>query len=432
MTHYFPFERRQSLLEKCIALAFKEAWRETDQDIRAEAERINSQVADPIFAYEAFDLPKINQSFVVPESDAFSRSVLLWKNMYDVNKDNFSKDGHTIHEIQPHRYTFNTSLFDVSQVGTKMSLRQVIKMIHSLFTENQDLLYGVLLHDGKSFFNPLHPINAQALVRKYSLEKYKQNEGQLDAEIYKVMIYTYKNSFKDMNKVLVNDSTNAIFTTHLLTVLSMLELKSQFGTKINHINSLNETLGTRHYNDREAWTYSRFQYSTEMIRTNESGAAVQDIHIQPVQLINSGIASPYYGIVAEKYSPDGIRGYQLSPMLSCNLGRVYTNINSKGEIEVPGVNVCTGSESNTSEAGRLTLNHANLDSPYFRDTLAHGAYQFANISIRMALGIYSEFFDLPKIDIMVTLPPKPPISFDEFKRNNPNAKFSDYIYAIRH
>jgi hypothetical protein len=246
------------------------------------------------------------------------------------------------------------------------------------------------------------------------------------------MIYTYKQSFDKMDSALVDDSMNAIFTTHLLTVLSMLELKSQFGTKITHIRSLSETLGTNNYSEREAWTFSKFQYSTETIRTNDAGVAVQDIHIQPVQLINSGIASPYYGIVAEKYSSGGARGYQLSPMLSCNLGRAYTHINRNGEVEVPGVSVCTGStHSNTSEAGRLTLNHANLGSPYFSDTLAHGSYQFANISIRMALGIYSEFFDLPKIDIMVTLPPKPPISFDEFKRNYHNAKFSDYIQAIK-
>lgn len=432
MTHYFPFQKRQSLIEKCLALAFKETWQEKDNDIHAEAARIDLQAAEPVFAYETFDLPKINQSFVVPESNAFSRSVLLWKNMYDISKDNFSTEESPTVKIKPDRYSFNTGLFDVSQVGTKMSLRQVIKMIHSLFTDNQDLLYGVLLHDGKRFFNPLHPINAQALVRKYSLEKYKQNEGQLDEEIYKVMIYTYRQKFDQMNKVLVDDSMNAIFTTHLLTVLSMLELKSQFGTKITHIDTLSEILGTNNYNDREAWTYSKFQYRTETVRTSDAVTAVQGIHIQPVQLINSGIASPYYGIVAEKYSSQNrTLGYQLSPMLSCNLGLAYTHINRNGEIEVPGVSVCTGGTSNTSEAGRLTLNHANLGSPYFSDTLTQGSFQFANISIRMALGIYSEFFDLPKIDIMVTLPPKPPISFDEFKRNNPNARFSDYIQAIK-
>lgn len=399
----------------------------------AEQAAINNSLSNPKFTYEGFDLRRVDQTFIMPESDAFNRSVLLWKDIYDENKTWFSerRSSSTRVTIEPHRYYFNSDWFEVSQIDKKMSIRQTVTMAHTLFSNDENLMYGILMHDGKKFFNPLHPLNAQAMIRKFADIKLTSSRD-FDEELYTVMVFTYKPKVREEQKFLFDESAAEIFTKHLLNVLGLLESKSQYAESITEIRSQNITFGSRNLNYMSVYPFSKIEYLVDTIRASEDGKVKNDVHLQPVQLINNGLAAPYYGIVAQKHSREtGLIGFQLSPMMSCNIGQPSVTVRNNVDVEVSGLSVCTGSESNNSDAGRLTLNHANLGSPYFSDVLTSGSFCFAKTSVRMALGIYSEFFDLPRIDILGAIPPKAPISFDEFKKKNPSAKFSDYIKSIK-
>ena len=203
-------------------------------------------------------------------------------------------------------------------------------------------------------------------------------------------------------------------------------------TKITQIYPLADVNGTMNLNLYDTATFDTLKYSYYIIEDPSSNEYPGDVYIQPVQLINTGLAYPFYGITAVRYIPNyDVRGYQLSPMQSCNLGASHIYKAKDGSIEIPADSVCTGNYSNKSPEGRATLNHANLSSAFFHDVMSTGSYTFADVCVKLSLGIYAEFFGLDPISIEPEPEAKIPISFEEFKRKNKDATLVQYLAFIK-
>lgn len=439
MTDYYPHEHRKSILESCLFYAFKEAWLDQEKSI-AEMMKNSSAVAKSTkekFAYEMFNLKSSNQTFNISDSELFAKSVSLVQNVESVVKKaiNTVESGSKLRAITFRRQSFRSGDFSVSQIGEKMSYMEAIKFLHSLYISSPDILYGALLYDGTRFINPLHPINAQSLVKnieKEDSEGTKPTRDSMDLKRYKVMLYTYNNKENMIaNKFLFDKNLEGVFTGQILNVLAMLQFESKEMMKITKWYSFSDMNGQSHERQYQAHGWKTFKFNYETVNKNANGES-SNIYLQPVQLVNDGIATPYYGIVAEKDHPgtSGTRGYQLSPMHSCNVGATYVKIYTTGNVSVEAGSVCTGRYQNKSEDGKLSLNHANLGSPYFRDILGYGSMTFADLCVKVSLGIYADAFGMEKISISVE-EENNVISFEEYKKINKNAKLKDYLLKIK-
>lgn len=424
MTDYYPYQNRKSLIEKCLLNAFKETWRAKENEVRAAINDGQISTLEKKEPYASFNLKQVNQNFELGESELFTNTTLLHANMYDIDSSNFymettsrPKNGK---EISIKTLRFDDSMFDTTQINERMSYNDAIKLLHNLYISSPTLIYGALLNDGSKFINPLHPLIAQSFIKN-------NGDQDADAKMYRIIIYTYKDNLSESKNKFVREPKYAkLFTDHLLGILAMLDIKSNFGSKITSYQQLRDS-----DNRDDVKTWSQFKYNY-VIKNIQEGSSYSDVNLQPVQLINNGLAVPYYGIVAEKYNENhGTVGYQLSPMLSCNVGYPYVNIFDDGDISVRSLNVCTGNYSNTSKEGRLSLNHANLNSPYFSDTMGTGSLTFAEVCVKMSLGIYAEFFDLERINFMPEEEPALPISFEEYKKLNPTSTLKKYLESIK-
>jgi hypothetical protein len=428
MTQYYPSQNRRSLIENCLLNAYIEAWEEKATETRAAIDSNDSKVTVAPFAYESFILGKCKQSFKTLDNDIFTDASLLFKNMYDASADSmetrvFSDTGNI--RITPKAMRFESNAFDTMTIENKMSYIDAVKFIHSLYLSSPDIIYGVLLHNGTEFINPLHPLIAQSMTKTMD-----STNARLLSDSYKVMIYTYKpkEHLEPIRYDILHDTSfDATFTTHILKCLGLLEFKNETTEIVTSYSSLDDL--NNHNRQHDIHRYKSFRYETHV--TNVEKASVDELIFQPVQIINSGIASPYYGFAAERYNGQTTRGYHLSPMLSCNINFPESTIKKNGDVSVSATSVCTGNYANSSDAGRLSLNHANLGSPYFRDVLTHGSFAFAKICVRISLGIYAEFFDLQRIDIALPSKPVIPISFVAYRAKHPNASLKDYLASIK-
>jgi len=121
----------------------------------------------------------------------------------------------------------------------------------------------------------------------------------------------------------------------------------------------------------------------------------------PHQILNDGLAYPYYGFSAVKKRGHSLNGYNLSPMLSANIG---SNV-STNENDLTATNVCTGRTKATTVEGPKTLNHSNLRSPLNRDILLDGWQYLVQASIETSVELLKEF----------TTPAKTELTRDDFK-----------------
>jgi hypothetical protein len=341
--------------------------------------------------------------------------------MYDEDSNTMiinNKD--TFDQILPVAKRFDPSHFDMMTIENKMSFKDAVKFAHAFYLSSPGLMYGILLHNNKKFINPLHPLVAQSVSKALN-----KDASVLDTSIYKVIIYTYKETANDEhNAFFRNENLSKIFTDQIFNTLGLLELKVELQKKIISYSSPKEQ------DLHEIYGYKDFIYKTEEI--NKNTVQTENIDFQPVQLINYGIVFPYYGTVAQKHNNTrNNKGYQLSPMLSPNIGFPKFSIFKEDKrLSIDGQGVCTGKLPQHSLNGKKSLNHANLGSPFFREVMTPGVYTFADISIKVSLSIYAELFGLDKIDSFTQLE-KPPMSFVEFRLKYPSKGLKDYLLSIK-
>lgn len=440
MINYYPIQNRKPLIEQCILQAFKDTYASQEASIKAEIKDGTITEQESTLIYESFKLSKFNQDYQIGNSALFVDTLSLFDKMYQAESIFFRarddrRNSKDIMSISPHRTDFVGNDFEINQIDAKMTYADAIKFIHAFYKSNPDSIYGVMLSAGSRFFNPLHPLNAQAFVRKYGMDKH-ENEFMADSSkaIYTIVIYSYKDKSllqKNTESLFVKQYED-VFMSHLLSVLALMDNQKKITTKITQAYTLTQVNGTSNVNLYDVSTFDTFRYHYDIIEDSASNAYQGDVHIQPVQLINAGIAYPFYGITAVKYvRGDSPRGYQLSPMHSCNVGETHLYKSEDGTIEIPGGSVCTGNYNNTSPEGRATLNHANLSSAFFSNVMATGAYTFADICVKLSLSIYAEFFGLDPISIASEPEIKIPISFEEFKRKHKDATLVQYLASIK-
>jgi hypothetical protein len=421
MTNYAPIMNRRSLLEGCLFNAFKEEWIQQKEECILNMNSQSGIIQNKPYAYESFNLKNGEQNFSSLDNPIFTESLLLFKKMYDEDSNTMiASDKDTFIQAIPTSRRFDTTHFDMMTIEDKMSFKDAVKFAHSFYLSSPGLMYGILLHNNKKFINPLHPLIAQSVAKTLN-----KDASVLDSSTYKVIIYTYKETTTDENNAFFrNENLSKIFTDQIFNTLALLELKVELQKKIVNYNN------PREQETHVLYGYKDFIYKTEDI--NKDTAPAENLELQPVQLINSGIVFPYYGTVAQKHANmRNNKGYQLSPMLSPNIGMPRFSILKEDEsLSIEGRGVCTGKLQQYSLNGKKSLNHANLGSPFFREVMASGAYTFADISVKISLSIYAELFDLERIDSFTQLE-KPPISFVEFRLKHPSKGLKDYLLSIK-
>lgn len=441
MINYYPFENRKPLIEQCILQAFKDTYKSQEESVKAEMKDGTLTEQTSTLIYESFKLSKLNQDYQIGNSALFTDTVSLFNKMHQSEPTFFSprterRNSQDMTSMRPSRRDFVGNDFDINQIDAKMTYADAMKFIHALYKSSPDTIYGVMLSNGNNkFFNPLHPLNAQAFVRKYSMDKH-ENEFMSESSkaIYTVIIYSYKDkpSLKKYNDLLFVKQYEDLFMSHLLSVLALMDNQKKITTKITQVYTLAQVNGTNNPNPYDVSTFDTFKYGYEIQEDSANNTYPGDVYIQPVQLINTGLAYPFYGITAVKYiRGDSTLGYQLSPMHSCNIGEAYVYKAQDGSIDIPGGSVCTGNYNNTSPEGRATLNHANLSSAFFNSVMATGSYTFADVCVKLSLSIYAEFFGLDPISISSEPEIKIPISFEEFKRKHKDATLVQYLASIK-
>ena len=105
--------------------------------------------------------------------------------------------------------------------------------------------------------------------------------------------------------------------------------------------------------------------------------------VVPVQILSSNTVVPYYGAVLINTQEHSVKGINLSPFKSCNLseGTMVQNPNFGS--------VCTGSKSNRTLEGLMTLSYSNTLSPYSSGLFVHGgALDYAKKMIDKSIEIY--------------------------------------------
>ena len=104
----------------------------------------------------------------------------------------------------------------------------------------------------------------------------------------------------------------------------------------------------------------------------------------PQQILNTGVAYPYYGISVTKINRGDLEGFHLTPMLSANIGDRLPE-----ESRLISNSVCTGQIRKTSLEGTKTLNHSNLTSPLTRSILVNTWESFVVASLQVSIELYS-------------------------------------------
>lgn len=416
MKNYSPVRQLKSVLDTCIYNAFKDTWEYIKKETLLEIGGGRQNIETQPFSYESFKLNTSNQNFEVSSSPLFESAKQLFEKMY-ANDKTTVKNVKLQYDNEVNNIDFNSSMFDTSTISEKISYIDAIKLAHQLYVSSPELIYGMLLHDGNKFINPLHPIITHSFSKHYK-ENIKNIIADASKEKYSIIIYTYKNGYKSgeilNDDFLYDDMHEELFANHIYSILALLEQKNEiYEKKISYVDTSNKnTMFDR---------YGHFEYTS---KCNES--SLFNVSLQPVQLVNDGIATPYYGIVAEQNRNGDVYGYQLAPMLSCNLGRVYLQ-NRQDSIKTSATSVCTGNFPKTSLAGKLSLNHAYLGSAYFKQIMARSAINFAQVSLKISISMYAELLELQPINMNFKKQKRILKSFASYKANNKDATLQDYL-----
>lgn len=440
MKKYGQYENHQTtILDACILNAFKNEYHEQCNILNEmHSNSILNSVTKDEKIFNNFNLAKGNQLFKLKGSNLFNQSTLLFHDMYQIDKNcMYIKSSQNKIELFTKGHTFNNnnqdnnneSFFDVVELDETMSYFNAVKFAYEMQKSSNGLLYGIVLKRNDIFINPLHPIIAQSLTKKH---KDKANNSEYNALLnnqYNVFIYAYnKDVINECPFELFNNDLRDTFKNHIFNVLAMLEQTFESSTKISSINDIRNDRTAYNVSEYAPYQYRELSYIYE--ETFEDKENEYNVNIEPVQVVNDKLIYPYYGIVAQKYSmTTSMKGYQLSPMLSPNVGSFRGSISmldNNEKCSILGGSICTGRLSSSSENGWRSLNHANLGSPYFRDILSIGAFTFAKLSLDISLNIYARFLDLELLDI--DLKQKSiPISFETFKKKGFGILFKEYI-----
>jgi len=272
-------------------------------------------------------------------------------------------DNTTCKETELLLNSLTSTIVNIDNAG---NYSQCIQKIHLLQTKLKTMLYGVILINGKTLLNPLHPITAMLMA---DTEKYKE----LHNLNYRIAIYAY-DSIEVYETIHQKYYSSTADPVHIQNTLNNLVKVSahQVQTKIK-LEKIDESTNS---NDvLLKYRLSKYQ--------NENPDF--EFYLSAHQMLTKGIVLPYYGASFIKLNGSTV-GAHITPQHSCNIS---------GDCLPPTLtastkwrSVCTGSLPNSTLTGLRTLNHANLLSPYNKVILTPGALVYAQMAVIQSLKIY--------------------------------------------
>jgi hypothetical protein len=250
---------------------------------------------------------------------------------------------------------------------------------------NNENIYGVLIENtansksntNKYMFNPLHPINAFMVLtgliklpeegnlhifeyNDYSMEQLKEfkDNGNLEANIEKYQS-DYNNLFSTISPFILDEKMiiNQKAEVDDYDVTSIID--SPFLEAIDvEVNITKKTVLSDGYSKIKSM-------------------------VIPTQMLASGIATPYYGLILVNKPTDyeNLSGMQLSPMITGNINSSFRSTYKEQLNFTCSGNICTGSQNPSTRKGWLTLSKVNLSSMFFDDIIdSRHVLQFATAS----------------------------------------------------
>jgi hypothetical protein len=269
--------------------------------------------------------------------------------------------------------------------------------------------YGALIKlqiDGKSLIlNPFNPLNAVKIKTFFSDNPYIKDTQ------CKFFVYELKNIEK-ATRDQVNSEKEKLYD--VLAPYSDEEEKYDLITEKENINvnvvsvrtSANEPFVAK-YIRQNIKTSQEMNSLLSLVRgtqIEEGHRLIKKIEVKkenmmegdiylivPHNLINDGVMYPYYGhsLIVKKSTNNSFYGGHLTPFLSPNIG--IGNYDDRATMSEGYRSLCTGSVPSYKMEGWRTISHANLLSPYFKNTIKYIFWKaFQEASIEISNEIYEE------------------------------------------
>lgn len=431
ITDFLP--KRKTYLQTVIDSSFKEAQSKAIADVQEQIRNKSVlEAGEKINAIKSFNPAAQNQVLQINDSSVLLNdsksiwidSIELLNKQPDRNGDIFSHPKNTF-AMPSH------SVFEITSINDLYDIETCMSIIREVYESTKDTFYGCLLKSSSgTFVNPLHPIIAQS-----QSESNKPLKGTFRIVIFHIKKDEFKKWSDGYKKN--QERSGSTYTKDPDLLYSKKYDSKFFNSIISNIGSIVESEESMFVPSRIV-DYTETSVRYENILVDKDGNQIINDpnktrdYLIPVQLVNMGFVVPHYGLVeikqmsGERYA----RGMQLSPMLSCNVG----NPTIKNSIPIYG-SVCTGGMVNDSNGGRNSLNHANLNSPFFRDLLCEGSFRYGQIANQISFSIYSKMFGHEPVvfDLDESMPVKVPekMSFDDYKKMFDGATLKDYLAYVR-
>ena len=262
------------------------------------------------------------------------------------------------------------------ELTTKMNMNDLLIFCSDLARD--ELFYGVLAigPDNKQI-NPFHPLVAKHIV---------STDYNPDI-LYRVILFSIPESQttnQSVRQILrKDDELESLFIANVQAQLTMADSGIDTNTSVTGAESdINNKIFNFIINEQEIET----NRISRMSLANSS----EDIKfLIPCQILINRLGIPYYGsaIIEYKREDTEVHGSQITPMMTPNLSS--SSFGQDIDTITRG-SVCTGNIENNKIEGLQRINVANLDSPYFREILQDGWFQFAKVAIEFSLNIYEQ------------------------------------------
>jgi hypothetical protein len=239
--------------------------------------------------------------------------------------------------------------------------------------------YGVLIQNGDFVVNPLHPINAFLI----SIGKLKLPDHG------KIHIFNFKESVLSKKVTKKADKTYRDFYATIFDTFEYLSKEKGIRSSKAFIDESNQTK----ISEMPFMDELNVKIKSEITEETSDTSGTNSLII-PLQMTAASILVPYYGTAYITYPKSGAVGYNLTPMLS---GNIYTprfesswKFYQESDGNEDDFSVCTGSYSNDTKAGWLTLSRVTLNSMYFEEIIgSKEVFPFVTVSKGVAADLWA-------------------------------------------
>lgn len=419
MFSYSPITKSgfQAIIDSTFSDEYKNQYDTIQEQINADKQSITTESVDN---FSNFSWQSPNIDLQVGDSPALDEAIkLYYKYVQQAKIENWTSDNYDLQEkhMLPTANVFTN--FDVFTIDERLNFQSAINVIYETYKKSPDLFYGALLvkKDSKFIINPLNHIVARII----------QRSGKIPSGEFKIVFYFHKDIETPSYPETFKNDFHDLYKTQALLQLGILEEAPS--TKLFYESVISNHPSYAQKANQITAIQVNFKY---LNKQGEEVRSVPEYFIQPTQIVNTGIVYPYYGMTIVKNDQWRVQGFHTSPMMSSNVGFPTFKFTDENILQINPTSVCTGNRlSNQSLAGRRTLNHSNLLSPYIRNSLCHGSFDYARICVEISLNIYSEIYGLEPISEFSVPQSKKRISFNEYKEQFNSSSLQDYLAYIK-